>query len=143
MSHPINDMIGVTMNKIREMVDVNTIIGTPIETGTGITIIPVSKVSMGFGTGGSDFATKNQKSDADNAFGGGGGAGVAITPVGFLVIQGDNVRLLPVDEPASTTLDRAVEMVPQVMDRITTMVDKKKAEKAAKAAQEVIEEVIL
>ena len=130
-NHPINEMIGTTMSKIREMVDVNTIIGDPITTASGITIIPVSKVSMGFGSGGSDFATKNQKADSDNAFGGGGGAGISITPVGFLVVNGTNVRLIPVDEPASSTIDRVVELVPELVDKVTGLIDKKKAEKAS------------
>lgn len=71
-NHPIGDLMSTTMQKIREMVDVNTIIGTPIRTDDGITLIPVSKLSFGFASGGSDFVTKNQKPEADNAFGGGG-----------------------------------------------------------------------
>lgn len=82
-NHPIGDLMSTTMQKIREMVDVNTIIGTPIRTDDGITLIPVSKLSFGFASGGSDFVTKNQKPEADNAFGGGGGAGVNISPWPF------------------------------------------------------------
>ena len=78
-NHPIGDLMSTTMQKIREMVDVNTIIGTPIRTDDGITLIPVSKLSFGFASGGSDFMTKNQKPEADNAFGGGSGAGVNIS----------------------------------------------------------------
>ena len=141
-NHPINDMLNVTMQKLRELADANTIIGTPIETGSGVTILPISKVSMGFGTGGSDFATKNQKSDAENAFGGGGGAGVSVIPMGFLIINGTDVRVLPVDEPASTTLERLVEMIPQLVDKAASMIDKKKAEKAAKAGDETVEVII-
>ena len=99
------------MQKIREMVDVNTIIGTPIRTDDGITLVPVSKLSFGFASGGSDFVTKNQKPEADNAFGGGGGAGVNISPVAFLIVKGDTVKLLPVAPPANTTVDRVVELV--------------------------------
>ena len=107
-NHPIGDLMSTTMQKIREMVDVNTIIGTPIRTDDGITLIPVSKLSFGFASGGSDFATKNQKPEADNAFGGGGGAGVNISPVAFLIVKGDTVKLLPVAPPANTTVDRVV-----------------------------------
>lgn len=94
-NHPIGDLMSTTMQKIREMVDVNTIIGTPIRTDDGITLIPVSKLSFGFASGGSDFMTKNQKPEADNAFGGGSGAGVNISPVAFLIVKGDTVKLLP------------------------------------------------
>ena len=99
-NHPIGDLMSTTMQKIREMVDVNTIIGTPIRTDDGITLIPVSKLSFGFASGGSDFMTKNQKPEADNAFGGGSGAGVNISPVAFLIVKGDTVKLLPVAPPA-------------------------------------------
>lgn len=127
--HPIGEMMNNTMEKIREMVDVNTIIGTPIE-AQGITIIPVSKVSVGFASGGSDFATKQQKPDADNAFGGGGGASVKITPVSFLIVKGDTVRLLPVEPPAGNTVDRVVEMMPELVDKVTGFIDKQQAKKA-------------
>ena len=119
-NHPIGDLMSTTMQKIREMVDVNTIIGTPIRTDDGITLIPVSKLSFGFASGGSDFATKNQKPEADNAFGGGGGA--------FLIVKGDTVKLLPVAPPANTTVDRVVELVPEMFDKVTGFIDQKKAE---------------
>ena len=112
-NHPIGDLMSTTMQKIREMVDVNTIIGTPIRTEDGITLIPVSKLSFGFASGGSDFMTKNQKPEADNAFGGGSGAGVNISPVAFLIVKGDTVKLLPVAPPAGNTVDRVVELVPE------------------------------
>jgi sporulation protein YtfJ len=112
------------MSKIREMVDVNTIVGTPVQAGE-VTIIPVSKVSFGFASGGSDFATKNQPAGKDNAFGGGSGAGVNIVPIGFLIIRGDNVKMLPVAVPASSTADRVLEMVPEIVDKISEMIPKK------------------
>jgi sporulation protein YtfJ len=123
----------VTMSKIREMVDVNTIVGNPVQAGE-VTIIPVSKVSFGFASGGSDFATKNQPAGKDNAFGGGSGAGVNIVPVGFLIVRGDNVKMLPVAVPASSTADRVLEMVPEVVDKISEMIPKKekKEEKTQK-----------
>ena len=122
-NHPINDLMSTTMQKIREMVDANTIIGEPIQ-AEGVTLIPVSKLSFGFASGGSDFATKNQKQDADNAFGGGGGAGVNIVPVAFLIVKGDTVKLLPVAPPAGNTVDRVVEMVPELVDKVTGFIEK-------------------
>ena len=114
--HPIGDLMSATMEKIREMVDVNTIVGQPIR-AENVTIIPVSKVSFGFASGGSDFATKNQKPEADNAFGGGSGAGVNISPIAFLIVKEDSVRLLPVAPPAGTAVDRVVEAAHAALDK--------------------------
>ena len=122
--HPIGDLMDTTMAKIREMVDVNTIIGQPIQT-EGMTLIPVSKLSFGFASGGSDFTGKHQKPDASNAFGGGSGAGVKISPVAFLIVKGDSVKLLPV-EPPHNTVDRVVDMVPEVVDKVTDFIEKQK-----------------
>ena len=127
--HPIGDLMSTTMQKIREMVDVNTIVGKPIEAGD-VTIIPVSKVSFGFASGGSDFTTKNQKPDTDNAFGGGSGAGVNIMPMAFLIVKGDTVRMLPVAPPPGTAVDRVVEMVPEVIDKVTGFIEKQQEKKA-------------
>ena len=93
--HPLNDLMSTAMEKIRTMVDANTIIGTPIQTGD-VTLIPVSRLSFGIASGGSDFVTKNQKPDQENSFGGGSGASARLEPVAFLIIRGDSVRLLPV-----------------------------------------------
>jgi sporulation protein YtfJ len=123
-THPINEMMATTIQKVRDLVDANTIIGEPIVSGS-ITLIPVSKLSFGFGTGGSEFSVKNQKPEQDNAFGGGGGAGVKITPVAFLVLSGDSVKLLPMSAPADTTLDRVVDMVPELVDKVSDFFDKK------------------
>ena len=120
---PLGDLMSTTMQKIKEMVDVNTIVGTPIQ-AEGVTIIPVSKVSCGFASGGSDFATKNQKPEADNSFGGGGGAGINIVPVAFLIVKEDNVRLLPIAPPPGTAVDRVIELVPEVMDKVTGFIEK-------------------
>lgn len=128
-NHPINDLMSTTMQKIREMVDVNTIVGQPINTADGITLIPVSKLSFGFASGGTDFVSKNHKPGENNTFGGGSGAGVNISPVAFLVVKGDSVRLLPVDPPAGTTVDRVIEMVPEVVDKVTDFLEKKKEDK--------------
>ena len=133
MNHPLSEMLGDTMSKIREMIDVNTVVGAPITTPDGVTIIPVTKVSIGYGGGGSDFATKNYPAGRDNAFGGGAGAGVTITPVAFLVIRGENVRMLPIAEPASTSVDRLIELLPDLLDKADDFLASRKA---AKAAQE-------
>ena len=127
MAHPISDLMATTMAKIRDMMDANTGIGQPIEAG-GVTVIPVCKISIGYGSGGSDFAQKNQKPDNPNAFGGGAGMGVTITPISFLVIRDGNVRMLSVDQPASTVTDRVIDMVPTVVDKVSEMVSKKKGE---------------
>ena len=129
MNHPLSEMMSSSMSKIREMVDVNTVIGDPIVTGDGVTIIPVTKVSIGYGGGGSDFATKNYPANRDNAFGGGAGAGVSITPVAFLIVRGENVRMLPVAEPASTSVDRLIEQLPDLIDKLQSFVESRKAAK--------------
>ncbi|MGI6499125.1 MAG: GerW family sporulation protein [Oscillospiraceae bacterium] len=126
MEHPIGDLMSTTMQKIKEMIDVNTIVGAPIRTVEGITIIPVSKVSFGFAAGGSDFTGKNQKADQENAFGGGSGAGINITPVAFLIVNGESVKLLPVSPPAAGTMDRVVEAVPDLLEKVTEFFNKKK-----------------
>ena len=111
---PIQDLMGVTMEKMREMVDVQTIIGDPIVVSDKVTIVPVSKVSYGFASGGSDLPVKTNPKDL---FGGGAGAGVSIQPVAFLVVQEDGVRLLQMDE-GSDALSSAIRSVPEVVDRL-------------------------
>lgn len=118
---PLNEMMRTTMEKVREMVDTNTIVGQPISTPDGVTLIPISKVSFGFGSGGGDYGKVAGK---DN-FGGGSGAGVNIAPVAFLVIKDGATRVLPVAAPAASTLDRVVEMVPDIMDKVEKYFDKK------------------
>ena len=125
MKHPLPDMMGNSLAKIKEMVDVNTIIGDPIQTPDGVIIIPVSKVKLGFAGGGSDFAPKGYPTTKDNAFGGGSGAGVTITPVAFLIVKGESVRLMPVAEPASNSLERLVEMLPELIDQLSALSKKK------------------
>jgi len=129
MNHPLSDMMTSSMSKIRELIDVNTVIGNPIQTPDGVTIIPVSKVSIGFGGGGTDFATKNYPANRDNAFGGGAGTGINITPIAFLIIRGESVRMLPVAEPASTSVDRIIEMVPDILDKVENILDERKKKK--------------
>ena len=126
MSQKLPNMLDNTIAKIREMVDVNSVIGDPITTPDGVTIIPVSKVSVGFGGGGSDFSTKN----GDNPFGGGVGAGVKVTPIAFLIVKEGSVRMIPVATPANTTADRLVEMVPDTLDKIAAFIDSRMEKKA-------------
>ena len=128
MSQNLPNMLENTISKIREMVDVNSVIGDPITTADGVTIIPVSKVSVGFGGGGSDFVSKNVNHQ-DNPFGGGVGAGVKVTPIAFLIIKEGNVRMIPVATPANTTADRLVEMVPDTLDKIAAFVDSRTEKK--------------
>ena len=127
MSEKLPNMLESTIAKLREMVDVNSVVGSPITTPDGVTIIPISKISVGFGGGGSDFASKNAK-PGEMPFGGGVGAGVKVTPVCFLVVKEGNVRILTIAEPANSTADRIVEMVPETLDRIGSFLDKKKPE---------------
>ena len=126
MSQKLPNMLENTIAKIREMVDVNSVVGDPITAGD-VTIVPISKISIGLGGGGSDFTTKNS---ANQDFGGGVGAGVKVTPVAFLIIKEGNVRMLPVAAPASTTADRLVEMIPDTLDKIVGFVDSHMEKKA-------------
>ncbi|MFR1617245.1 MAG: GerW family sporulation protein [Dysosmobacter welbionis] len=116
---PLSDLMRSTMDKIREMADTNTIVGQPITTPDGVTLIPISRVSMGFGCGGADYG-KTQPKD----FGGGSGAGVKIEPVAFLVIREERPGL-PVAMPPMTTLDPVVEMMPDLVDKVEKYFDKK------------------
>ena len=130
MSQKLPNMLESTIQKIKEMVDVNSVIGTPITTPDGVTIIPVSKVSVGFGGGGSDFTTKSSRPGEDNPFGGGAGGGVKVTPICFLIVKDGAVRMMPVAGPASTTADRIVEMVPDTLDKISAFIDSRTEKKA-------------
>ncbi len=119
--HPIQGLMGTTMEKIRDMVDVNTIIGDPILTPDGTTIIPVSKVSFGFASGGSDIPAKVPK----ELFGGGSGAGVSIQPLGFLVVHQGDVRLLEMNGPGDS-MGKALGLVPDVISKISDLFKKDK-----------------
>ena len=130
--HPIQGLMGTTMEKIRDMVDVNTIICDPIVTPDGTTIIPVSKVSFGFASGGSDIPSKIPK----ELFGGGSGAGVSIQPLGFLVVHQGDVRLLEMNGPGDS-MGKALGLVPDVISKISDLFkkdkDQSKPEEAAPA----------
>ena len=122
MSQNLPNMLENTITKIREMVDSNSVVGEAITTPDGVIIIPISRISIGLGGGGSDFVSKNVNRQ-ENPFGGGVGAGVKVTPVAFLIIKEGSVRMLPVAAPASTTADRIVEMVPDTLDKIAAFID--------------------
>ncbi len=124
----VSELMRSTMEKIHEMVDTNAIVGQPITTPDGVTLIPISKVSFGFGSGGGDYGKAQP-----HQFGGGGGAGVKIDPVAFLVIKDGVTRVLPVAVPPATAVDRVIEMVPDLMDKAERFLDKRQAEKEAQA----------
>lgn len=128
MSQNLPNMLEGTIEKIRQMVDANTVCGTPITTPDGVTIIPVSHISVGIGGGGSDFVSKNVNHQ-DNPFGGGVGAGVKIHPVCFLIIKEGTVRMMPVAAPANTTADRIVEQVPDLLDKVAAFIDSRTEKK--------------
>lgn len=117
---PLNDLMRSAMEKVREMADTNAIVGQPITTPDGVTLIPISRVSLGFGCGGGDYGKTQPK-----GFGGGSGAGVNIAPVAFLVIKDGVTRVLPVAVPPVSTVDRVVEMVPDILDRVEKFFDRK------------------
>ena len=118
----IGNLLDVTMNRLHEIVDVDTVVGTPITTPDGITIIPVSKVSYAFASGGSEFRVKEH---ANMGFGGGNGAGVKIDPIGFLGVKEGNVRMVSITPPAATTLDRVIEKAPELMDTVQEFIGKR------------------
>lgn len=120
--HPIKGIMDSTMQKIKEMVDVNTIVGDPMSTPDGATIVPISKVSFGFVSGGSDLNTKQEK--PVEPFAGGSGAGISIIPVGFIVIKGDDIRMLQISNNP-TSVDKLIDMAPELIARIKTMIPKK------------------
>ena len=120
---PLSDLMETTMTKIREMVDSNSIIGEPITTPDGVTVIPVSRVSFGFGTGGSDYGKTTDR------FGGAGAAGVRIDPVSFLIIKDGVTRVVPVAVPAVGVADRLLDLVPEMIERAENFIAQKKEEK--------------
>jgi sporulation protein YtfJ len=130
--HPIEGLMLTAMNSIKDMIDVNTIIGDPIQTSNNIVVIPISKVSFGFAAGGSEFKGETvdeyNKRDKDEQiqyrlpFGGGAGAGVSLNPVAFLVVQGSVVKLLPVNH--STALDKLLDYIPDLFDKVNNMANK-------------------
>ena len=128
MSQNLPNMLENTIAKIREMVDANSVVGEAITTADGVTIIPISKISIGLGGGGSDFVSKHANRQ-ENPFGGGVGAGVKVSPVAFLIIKEGSVRMLPVAVPANTPADRIVELVPDTLDKIASFIDSRMEKK--------------
>lgn len=122
---PVSELLGISMEKIKEMADVNAIIGEPISLPDGTTIIPVSKVSYGFASGGSDLPSKYDK----DLFGGGAGAGVSIKPEGFLVISPDGSAKMVTMEASSDPISNAIEKVPAIIEKVSSFIGKKKGEK--------------
>lgn len=117
----IKNLMDTTMEKLRAMVDADTVIGTPVSVGE-ITLIPVSKVSFGLATGGSDFPSKTQ---SNGLFGGGGGAGVTVNPIAFIAINHDNVRVLPIyNEPSAA--ERVLNTAPELIDKVKELFSKEK-----------------
>ena len=116
----VQELMANTLGKMRELVDSNTVIGTPITNESGVTIIPVSKISFGFVSGGTDFANDRQK----DLFGGAASSGASITPVGFLVINGTSVKFMQVAE-GNRTIDRLINMMPEVIDKLEALIGKK------------------
>lgn len=129
-------ILATAIDRIKEMVDCQTIIGETIDAGDGIKIIPISKVTYGFASGGSDFPTKTSK----ELFGGGGGAGVTISPVGFLVIKDGEVSVKYVSEGADSQAERIISMVPDVVNKVTDVVSKFKSDKTADNLDSVFDE---
>ena len=132
--HPIQGLMNVTMDKIRQMADSNTIIGKPIKTDDGTTILPVSRISFGFASAGTDFDGKNAANK--DLFGGGSGAGVNIQPVAFLVVKDGCVRTIQLSD-GSNTIDRALTMLPELVDKVSALLKKEgKQGTAAPKAEE-------
>ena len=114
----IKETMGITMDKVKEMVDVNTVVGDPITTPDGTTLIPVSKVSFGFASGGTDGTNMR--------FGAGAGAGVNITPIAFMVIKDGNTRMIYVQPPVNSAVDRLIDMLPEAADKVSEFIKNRK-----------------
>jgi len=133
MQHPIGAFSESAMQKIRDMIDANIIVGDPIQTDDGVTVIPVSRVSFGFASGGADYTKPDNKAAGNTNFGAGTGSGVSIVPVGFLIIKNGDAKVVSMTGPAPTALDRLLDIVPQTIEKITEMVDKKDKDDDQKA----------
>lgn len=121
--HPIENLMTTAMSSLRDMIDVNTIVGDTVEMSDGTVIIPVSKVSFGFASGGSDFVSKYSKlADTKTPFGGGSGAGVNISPIAFLIVNGNSVKLLTIE--ANRPLDKLMDLAPDVINKIIDIINK-------------------
>lgn len=138
---PLEGLMGTTIDKINQMVDVNTVIGDPITSPDGTIVIPISKVSYGFASGGSSFAAKSAPNK--DLFGGGAGAGVSIKPIAFIVISNGDAKVLTIDEPNATATEKALAMAPDVINKIIGLFKKEDTnseEKDTKAETDSTEE---
>ena len=122
--NPIGELMRSTMENVKNILKVDTVVGDPIVTPDGITLVPISKISVGFGGGGVEFG--NKRSNEQRPDGGGNATGVKVEPFGFLVIKDGVVRMVNVTPPASNTVDRIIDLVPQVMDRVDAFIAKQK-----------------
>lgn len=129
-NNPISEMMQESMAKIRELADTNTIVGQPIQTPDGVTLIPISRISLGMGGGGSVFGKKKDANPEGN-LGSALGVGVSIDPVAFLIVKDGFTRVMPVAAPPMNTVDRIVEMAPDVIDKVTGFIEKQQAKKEA------------
>ena len=124
--NPIGELMQTTMENVKNILQVDTVVGDPIVTPDGITLVPISKISIGFGGGGVEFGPKRK--DGPQPYGCGNATGVKIEPFGFLVIKDGVVRMINVTPPANNTVDRIIDLVPQVMDRVDAFIAKQKEE---------------
>jgi len=122
--NPIGELMQSTMENVKNILKVDTVVGDPIYTPDGITLVPISKISVGFGGGGVEFSSK--KEGERRPYGGGNATGVKVEPIGFLIIKDGVVRMINVTPPASTTVDRVIDLVPQVLDRVDAFIEKQK-----------------
>ena len=129
--HPIQGLMYTSMQSIKEMIDVNTIVGNPVETPDGTVIIPISRVGLGFAVGGTDHSASKTPADKQTLFGGGAGGGVSITPMAFLVVGKGQIRLMPISNETSI-YDRLLDMVPTAIDKLVEIKDSFLASKEAK-----------
>lgn len=125
-NNPIGNLMEATMESVRSVLKTDTVVGDPITTPDGITLVPVSKISIGFGGGGVEFGSARK--DGTQPYGGGNATGVKIEPIGFLVIKDGVVRMVNVTPPASNTVDRIIDLVPQVIDRVDAFINKQNAD---------------
>ncbi len=125
MDNPISSMLDSALDSIRKTADANTVIGDPITAPDGTTVIPVSRVKLSFAGGGSEFSGKN--ASETKPYGAGTGASISVTPVAFLIFREGNCRVLPIPEPASNSVDRLIEMVPDAVDKIAALWNDRKS----------------
>ncbi|MBQ7871324.1 MAG: sporulation protein YtfJ [Oscillospiraceae bacterium] len=124
MSQNVSELLGASIARVRDLVDANTVVGSPIVVSSELTLIPVSTITFGVASGGADFPAKNAA--PVGTFGGGAGCGVKIVPVAFVVIQGDRVRVMPMEVPPATAAERVIEQLPDLVDRLAEALGKKK-----------------